>query len=94
LVITRNLSTSSGIQQYLPDRLLYGLIPEALIDEYVFWQSQSDGGIIGFQRTQFTKVPFFVESKSICRRLNPPSVCDYAGWIKQALVPASYCFAA
>ena len=39
LVILRNLSSQIGPQMYVPDRHLYGLVPQALIDEYVFWTS-------------------------------------------------------
>ena len=54
LVITRNLSTSLGLETYIPDRLLYGVLPEALIDEFVFWQSKQSRVIHGYQRQATT----------------------------------------
>lgn len=38
LVIRRNLSARMGQQTLIPERLLRGLIPDALLDDYVFWQ--------------------------------------------------------
>lgn len=47
LVLTRNLHASLGVQTYVPKRLLFGLLPSALIDLYIFWQS-GDDSITGY----------------------------------------------
>lgn len=47
LVITRNLHTSLGVQRYVPKRLLFGLLPSALVDVNVFWQNEDDS-IVGY----------------------------------------------
>ena len=45
-VITRDWTVdanlSLGTETYLPARLLYGLIPQVLLEEYDFWQDESD----------------------------------------------------
>jgi hypothetical protein len=51
LVITRALSSELGTQTFLPERFLAGLIPSALIDKYIFWQSENDD-IIGYEKTK------------------------------------------
>jgi hypothetical protein len=51
LVVTRALSSELGTQTYLPDRFLAGLIPSALIEKYIFWQSENDD-IIGYEKTK------------------------------------------
>ncbi len=53
LIITRALSSELGTQTFLPERLLAGLIPQALIDKYIFWQSENDD-IIGYEKTKPT----------------------------------------
>jgi hypothetical protein len=48
LCITRNLtSLSDGLQTYVPHRFLRGLLPDALLEEYVFWQ-ESDDSLTGY----------------------------------------------
>ena len=42
LVVTRHLTASQGPQQFVPARHLRGLIPAAILRDYVFWQG-SDG---------------------------------------------------
>ena len=51
LVITRALSSELGTQTYLPERYLAGLLPSALVDKYVFWQSENDD-IIGYEKVK------------------------------------------
>ena len=51
LVVTRALSKELGTQTFVPDRFLAGLIPSALIEKYIFWQSENDD-IIGYEKTK------------------------------------------
>jgi hypothetical protein len=51
LVITRNISRVLGVQTYMPARLLYGLIPHALIEQYEFWQNEDDS-LFGYLRNE------------------------------------------
>ena len=46
LVITRSLTKALGTQAYLPERLLRGLLPAALLEHYAFWQN-ADGSLTG-----------------------------------------------
>jgi hypothetical protein len=48
LVITRNLNQETGLQTFIPSRFLMGLVPEALLDQYMFWQN-ADESISGYQ---------------------------------------------
>ena len=45
-VITREPSVSAnlsfGVETYLPARLLFGIIPQALLDKFTFWQDEDD----------------------------------------------------
>eukprot|EP00941_MAST-03F_sp_MAST-3F-sp1_P005039 g5039.t1 len=50
LVVERNLSTAIGRQTHVPARELAGLIPAALLEEYVFWQNAEDDSLIGYQK--------------------------------------------
>lgn len=50
LIITRNLTKELGIQEYVPVRHLKGLIPEALLDQYEFWQSLENKTITGYEK--------------------------------------------
>ena len=43
LVISRNISARLGVQTLTPARLLYGVIPDALLEDYVFGQDQGGG---------------------------------------------------
>ena len=49
LLVTRALNSTLGIQTYVPPRFLAGLIPSALIEKYVFWQSEDDN-ITGYEK--------------------------------------------
>ena len=42
LVITRNLSSKLGVQTFIPRRHLHGLLPDALLRRYTFWQGADD----------------------------------------------------
>ncbi|KAH9262352.1 hypothetical protein BASA82_000599, partial [Batrachochytrium salamandrivorans] len=55
IVISRNLSSQVGVQVFIPDRFLYGLIPEALVEEYCFWQNNTGGDIMGHLRSPVSK---------------------------------------
>ena len=50
LLVTRALNSKIGTQTYVPPRFLAGLIPSALVDKYVFWQSENDD-ITGYEKT-------------------------------------------
>ena len=52
LVITRNIKKAIGKQTYIPARLLFGVVPDALLQEYEMWQSEDDN-LIGHQREAF-----------------------------------------
>ena len=61
-MITRNFGNSPSDQQtYLPSRFLRGLLPDALVDDYTFWQNDDDS-IVGYhlpeiqQKTQIAYV--------------------------------------
>jgi len=45
-VITRGWdyeqNLSGGEETYLPPRLFYGIIPQSLLDQYIFWQDEND----------------------------------------------------
>ena len=41
LVITRNVNPSIGLETFIPSRLLYGLLPTALLEQYLFWQNDT-----------------------------------------------------
>ncbi len=51
LIITRSLNSDLGTQTYLPPRFLAGIVPTALIDKYLFWQSENDN-IIGYEKPE------------------------------------------
>jgi hypothetical protein len=42
VVITRSLNALLGTQTFLPERFLRGLIPSTLLEDFMFWQSESD----------------------------------------------------
>ena len=42
LLITRSLTKTLGTQTFLPERLLRGLLPAALLEHYAFWQNEDD----------------------------------------------------
>ena len=58
LLITRNLTAELGVQTFIPNRMLHGLVPSSLCDDYVFWQNEDDS-LTGYQRdpTDSTKKP-------------------------------------
>ena len=45
-VITREASCdenlSLGVETYIPDRLLWGIVPHTLLEQYCFWQDEDD----------------------------------------------------
>ena len=48
LVIKRNLSRELGIQTFIPRRFLAGILPDSLLQRYIFWQNADDDTIIGY----------------------------------------------
>jgi len=59
LIITRNITNKLGPQTYVPERHLAGLIPQALVDEYIFWlgsppSTDCAGVLYGYQKPDRT----------------------------------------
>ena len=50
LLITRNLHSNIGVQTFIPDRLLRGVVPDGLLEDYEFWQHNGDENLTGYQR--------------------------------------------
>lgn len=48
LVITRYLTSALGLETFMPAKLLAGLLPSALLEQYTFWQRDRDGDLIGY----------------------------------------------
>ena len=44
-------NVSGGTETLLPDRLFYGVLPQALLDSYIFWQDEGDN-IKGYPRDE------------------------------------------
>ena len=42
VVISRSLTAALGTQVYVPPRLMFGLLPSTLLDDYVFWQNENE----------------------------------------------------
>ena len=52
LIITRNFTTlADKMQVYVPSRFLKGLLPDGLLDEYMFWQ-ETDDSLTGYMRKE------------------------------------------
>ena len=49
VVITRNLTAELGVQTFIPNRMLHGLVPSSLCDDYAFWQNEDDS-LYGYLR--------------------------------------------
>eukprot|EP00755_Sulcionema_specki_P035688 Sspe_Gene.21874::Locus_8242_Transcript_1_1_Confidence_1.000_Length_8457::g.21874::m.21874 len=47
LVITRTISRAQGTQTYIPYRLIRGLLPDGLVEQYDFWQNHADLSLAG-----------------------------------------------
>ena len=54
LIVTRALNAKLGTQTYIPPRYLAGLLPTALVEKYIFWQSENDN-IIGYEKVKVKK---------------------------------------
>jgi hypothetical protein len=55
LVITRNLGNTEQDQQtFIPAALLSGLLPDALIDDYSFWQNEDDS-LVGYHKPEISQ---------------------------------------
>jgi Ca2+-binding EF-hand superfamily protein len=50
VVVVRKRTAEIGPEQHLPSRHLYGLLPTALLEQYVMWQATSTGAIVGTLR--------------------------------------------
>ncbi len=51
LIVTRALNAQLGTQTFIPERFLAGLLPAALVEKYIFWQSENDD-IIGYEKPE------------------------------------------
>ena len=52
LIITRNFTTlADKMQVYVPARFLKGLLPDGLLDEYMFWQ-ETDDSLTGYMKKE------------------------------------------
>ena len=51
LVITRNITASVGVQKFIPNVFLAGLVPSALLERYTFWQSE-DLSLTGYEKSK------------------------------------------
>jgi hypothetical protein len=60
LVILRNMIAAVGEQTAIPDRFLHGLLPDALLHTYQFWQSD-DETLWGYERTPHTEKPSLLQ---------------------------------
>jgi len=52
LVLSRNLSADAGVQQFVPAKFIRGLLPEALLERYDFWQSEADDSLAGLPKNK------------------------------------------
>ena len=64
-VITRGSdyaqNLSGGTEMLIPERLLYGVVPQALLEQYVFWQDEADN-LRGYPRdNDEDKNPYMIE---------------------------------
>jgi len=50
LVITRSLDTLKGTETFIPARLLYGLLPTALLETYLFWKCDLKDNLLGVEK--------------------------------------------
>lgn len=50
VVVVRKRSKEIGPEQHIPSRYLYGLLPTALLEQYVMWQATASGLIVGSLR--------------------------------------------
>ena len=51
LLITRSITKDEALQTFVPARFLRGLMPEALLETYTFWQ-RPDGDMVGQRRAE------------------------------------------
>ena len=65
-VITRGAefsqNLSGGLETLVPERLLYGTIPQALLEQFIFWQDESDN-LLGYPKDD--KSPYLIEVELI-----------------------------
>ena len=90
LVITRNLTVSAGIETYLPARFLLGILPDALLAEYSWWQRE-DENVIGYQHEAFkklAKVPSHIDVT--LRKSGKPDPSGFCGSGAAGLITRTY----
>ena len=54
-MVLRSIPGKLEQQKFLPDRLLRGLLPEGLVQDYQFWQNKDDA-ITGYLKPEAAKV--------------------------------------
>jgi hypothetical protein len=59
LVITRYLTSKTGLETYVPARLMAGLLPSSLLEQYAFWQSDKDGDLVGYPLSDDPSRPLY-----------------------------------
>jgi len=77
LLISRSLSKALGKQDFVPRRLMEGLLPDALLNQYVFWQN-ADDSLSGYQRENDRNDPGMVASR-LHVKLIPTGPADTTG---------------
>ena len=76
LLITRSLTKTLGTQTFLPERLLCGLIPAALLEAYAFWQNEDDT-LTGYPHAD---APQATKATRLQVRLEPRGEADITGF--------------
>ena len=75
LLITRSLTKQLGTQTYIPQRLLCGLLPAALLEVYSFWQN-ADGTLTAYPQSDS---PLAVRRTRLQLTLSPQGEPDVSG---------------
>ena len=68
-MVPENLSGTE--EQFVPARLLYGLLPQALLDTYHFWQDDDDN-LRGYHKTEKRTCDHYIYVE-----LDPPEQFDH-----------------
>lgn len=50
LLVLRNLNLEIGPQLQIPERLLRGVVPHAILEKYIFWRNEVNGKLFGYLR--------------------------------------------
>ena len=76
LLITRSLTKTLGMQTFLPERLLRGLLPAALLESYSFWQN-GDDTLTGYPHAH---APLATRTTRLQVKLSPVGEADASGF--------------